>query len=302
MRIVIAGATGFIGRHLTRSLLEKGNQVVALARNPERARAILAPGAICRPWPKPDSPDWQEIISDAEVIINLAGENIAGRPWTPRVRTALLASRIDSTRNICAAMQNWSQKPVLLLQASAIGFYGDRGGELVDENAATGRGFLAELVQKWEEASLPVTTMGHRRILLRTGVVLDRSGGMLAKLYWPYRLYLGAIPGTGRQWLSWISLPDLIQAFEFLIRTDNLTGIFNLCAPEPVPMAIFCRTLARALHRPVWLKIPAQALTLFLGQMAKETLLISQRIAPKRLLEAGFVFQHPTVDQIGKIL
>lgn len=302
MRIIIAGATGFIGRNLSRFLLEKNYQIVALVRDPGRAHAILGPRVICLPWSRPDSPDWQEMLSGANVIINLVGENIAGKPWTSKVRQSLLTSRLDSVRTICTAIQKASQKPALLIQASAIGFYGNQGDRIIDESASVGQGYLADLVQKWEAASLPIAALGLRRIVLRTGVVLDRGGGMVAKLYWPYRLFLGAIPGSGRQWLSWITMPDLAQAIEFFIRNDHLDGVFNLCSPEPVPMAQFCRTFARALHRPVWLHLPAPALSAILGQMARETLLTSQRIAPKRLLDAGFIFQYPKIDAIGKIL
>jgi uncharacterized protein (TIGR01777 family) len=289
MNIVVAGGTGFIGEPLVRGLLGRGD-VAVLTRNPSHVRAGRAV-----PWSGGGEGDWTREIAEADVVINLAGENIAGGRWTDRRKQALVASRLDATRALVGAMER-APRERTFLSASAVGYYGDRGDEMLDESAKPGSGFLAELTTRWEDAAHQADPMA-RVVILRFGVVLGREGGALAKMLLPFKLGLGGPIGSGRQWMSWIDRHDVLRMIEWAIDAKNARGVYNATAPEPVRNREFVTELGRALHRPAFLPAPAFAMKLVFGKMAEEALLGGQRVMPKRAMEEGFCFERRTLLQ-----
>lgn len=289
MKIVVSGGSGFVGEPLVRRLLARGDDVAVLTRDPSRVRAG-------RPleWHPPQQGPWSAEVAAADAVINLAGENIGEGRWTEERKRRLTSSRLDATNAIIDAMKSGA-KAQTLVNASAIGYYGDRGEETLDENAPRGQGFLAELVEKWEAAAQQAPPSA-RLAILRFGVVLDKSGGALAKLLLPFRLGIGGPVGSGRQWMSWVDRADVLRAIEWAIDTPSTRGVYNVTAPEPARNRDFGRALGRALHRPAIMPAPGFALRLLLGQMADEALLASQRVLPQRLEREGFRFETQTLD------
>lgn len=289
MRIAIAGGTGFIGEPLARRL-SRDNDVAILTRNPSRVRA--GRGVM---WNPPEQDVWADVVAAADVVINLAGENI-GQRWTNERKARLVASRLDSTSALIEAIKSAPPRKRTFISASAIGYYGSRGDETLDEASSRGSGFLADLVAKWEGAAQPAESVA-RLVVVRFGVVLDAHGGALAKMLPPFRFGLGGPIGNGRQWMSWIDRDDVIRVIEWAISHDDVSGVYNAAAPEPVRNRDFTRALGRALHRPAIIPVPAFALRLMFGEMASGTVLPSQRVVPARLLAESFTFQYPTIDE-----
>ncbi len=219
--------------------------------------------------------------------MNLAGDNIGSGRWTAGKKRAIRESRIDAGRAVTAAVSAARAKPEIVLQASAIGWYGDRGDEKLAEDSARGEGFLPSVAREWEDSTAEVEDLGVRRVIVRTGVVLGR-GGMLERAVFPFRLFAGGIPGGGRPWFSWIHLRDAVRAIRFVIERKDASGVYNLTSPAPVRAAEFYRRLGGTLHRPVWMPVPAFALKIAFGEMARELMLSGQLVLPERLLEAGF--------------
>jgi uncharacterized protein (TIGR01777 family) len=293
-RIVIAGGTGLIGRALAARLAASGREVVLLSRSASAGPDDPALPAGCRlaRWDGRTAEGWLDLASGAAAIVNLAGESIAGERWTAARKARILSSRQQATAAVAAAIAQAKSPPRLLLQASAVGYYGDRADELLAEDAAAGGGFLGETARAWEAASAEVDKVGVRRVIARTGVVLAREGGAFPRMALPFRLGAGAILGSGRQWMPWIHLADEIAALEFVIGNEAVRGAVNLAAPAPATQAEFARELARTLHRPLLARAPAWVLRAALGEMA-DLVLASQRVVPQRLLEAGFRFRFP---------
>lgn len=293
-RIVIPGGTGLIGRALAAALVARGEDVVVLSRRPV-ADLRLPPGVRGVLWDGRTSAGWLEEADGAAAIVNLAGESIAGGRWTADRKRRIVESRVDATGAVIEAIERAKRRPRALLQASAVGFYGDRGGEALDESSGPGAGFLAETTAAWERASEAAESLGARRVLLRTGLVLALDGGALAAMVRPFRFGLGARLGSGAQWMPWIHVDDEVAAIEFLLREESARGAFNLCAPAPVTNTEFTRLLARTLRRPAFAAAPAVALRALLGEMAV-LVLGGQRLMPRRLLEAGYRFRFPKLD------
>ncbi len=287
MRIFITGGTGFIGRHLCREWLAAGHEIRVLSRQrPEQVTALCgAVRAVQR----------LEKMGEPEVVVNLAGEPILGPRWTARRKAAIRESRVTLTGRLVSHLAMLESPPRVLLSGSAVGYYGDRGDQVLTESAPPGRGFGAELCVAWEEAALEAERLGVRVCLLRTGPVLGAGGGMLARMLPAFRLGLGGPLGSGRQWLAWIHLQDHLAAIRYLEEHETLEGPFNLVAPEPVTNRELVRTLGAVLGRPALLPAPAFALRWLLGEQA-EILLASQRAVPQRLLEAGFNFAYPRLE------
>lgn len=290
-KIIVAGGSGFIGEPLVRRLLTRGDDVAVLTRNPSKVHAG-------RPvkW-DPSSPgSWIDDVAGADVIINLAGENVGGGRWTEARKNRIMESRVTATRALVDAMARKPSQTRTLINASAIGYYGDRGDAQLDENSTPGNGFLTEVTQRWEE--LARTAGGVARVvILRFGIVLAADGGALAKLLLPFRLGAGGPMGTGRQWMSWIDREDVLRMIEWSIDHESAHGPYNATAPTPVTNRDFAHALGRALHRPAILPTPAIALRLALGsEMANEMLLGGQRVIPKRAAEEGFKFAYPNLD------
>ena len=280
MKVLLTGASGFIGSALCAALRQRGDTPVVLSRG--------SPGPL-RWGPAVGHID-ANAFSDADAVVHLAGRRIQP-PFTARLRKEILDSRVDGTHLVAAAVAR--HRPTVFISGSAIGFYGDRGDEELTESSTAGTGFLADVVQAWEEAARPTTEAGVRTVLLRTGLVLDRSGGLLPAMSLPIRLGLAGPMGGGQQWWSWISLEDEVRAILHCMDTE-LSGPVNLTAPGSVTNAEFFKILARKLRRPAVIPLPAFALRLALGRFAADDLILaSQRVSPRALLESGFKFTHP---------
>jgi len=304
MRVIISGGTGLVGRELARSLAEDGQEVIVLSRSPARAAKKLPAGVRAVAWDARSSKGWGELVEGAGAVVNLAGESLAGgsftelvtRRWTAAQRERILLSRVRAGEAITQALVEARVKPPVLIQASAVGYYGSRGDEVLTEEAGPGSDFTAGVCRAWEASTQPVEELGVRRAVVRTaGSVLSLEGGSFPFMLLPYRLFAGGPLGSGRQWFSWIHIRDEARAIRFLIENPQAGGAFNLCAPEPLSNREFGRVLGKVLGRPSWLPVPAFALRLLFGAKA-EILLASQRQVPKRLQELGFRWQFPQVE------
>jgi uncharacterized protein (TIGR01777 family) len=290
--ILLSGASGMLGTALRQALAGRGSSIVQLVRRDPSAADELRWDPSARK-PVADS----QPLEGVRAAIHLSGASVAGHRWTDAYKREMVASRVKSTQTLASVLSSLRQPPAALITASAAGFYGDRGNERLDERSSPGSGFLADLCRDWEAASQPAVVAGIRVVHPRLGVVLGAQAGALARMLPLFRLGLGGPLGSGRQWMSWISLQDAVAALLFLIDTPALTGPFNLTAPEPVTNSEFTQALSRAVHRPAVLPAPAFALRLAFGQMADEALLASARVYPARLIRAGFRFAHPTVAE-----
>jgi hypothetical protein len=288
MRAVIAGGSGFIGRELTKKMLASGYTLTILSRAPRESGDARLRYAL---WDGTRQGDWARALDGADALVNLAGADIAGQRWTPRYKDVLLRSRIEPTLALTKAVEAAGVKPGVVIQASAVGYYGNVG-EPSDETAPRGEGFLAGLAQAWEEAGAGVEAAGVRRCLVRSGLVLG-AGGVLARLLPAFRLYAGAVFGSGLQGFPWIHLVDEVRAMIFLAQNPSAAGPYNLTAPDSVDLYTFCAALGERLNRPVHFRVPAFALRALLGDLARELLLSGSFAKPARLLEAGFAFRFP---------
>jgi uncharacterized protein (TIGR01777 family) len=289
MKIVVAGGSGFVGEPLVRRLLARGGEVVVLTRNASHVRAGRAVE-----WDARSQGPWAEEAASADVVINLAGENIGEGRWTAERKKRLIASRLDATHAIVEALRRKPASPRTMIQASAVGFYGNRGDEPLDEQSARGEGFLSELVERWEGAAREAEPLA-RLVVLRFGVVLG-DGGALKKMLLPFRFGAGGPVGNGAQWMSWIDRDDALGLIEWAIDRDAARGTYNATSPQPVRNRDFARAAGRALHRPSWIPAPAFALRLAFGEMAEEVLLGGQRVVPRRAEAEGFRFEQPALD------
>ncbi|EKP95665.1 TIGR01777 family oxidoreductase [Thermaerobacter subterraneus] len=315
MRVVISGGTGLIGSALARRLRALGHEVVILTRGATGGPTGTAAGAAAGEgadggggllrylsWtakpvaPGDPRPGWWEAVAGAGAVVNLAGESIAAGRWTPRQKERIRESRIQATRALVQAIEAAEPRPAVLVSGSAVGYYGPRGDEVIDEEAPPGDDFLSRVCVDWEAEARKAGAAGVRVVLVRTGLVLAREGGALPRLVLPFRLGAGGPLGHGRQWVPWIHLDDLVALLVFLIETPGLEGPFNGTAPEPVTSRDLARALGRVLRRPSWLPAPAFALRLALGEMADALLLSGQRAVPRRAREAGFRFRFPEVE------
>ncbi len=290
MKIVIAGGSGFVGEPLVRRLAARGDEIVVLSRNPSKVHAGRGVA-----WDGRSAGAWTAEIDAADAVINLAGENIGEGRWTDERKRRLVSSRLDATNAIVNALAKAPAKKRTLINASAVGYYGFESDQEVDESAAKGRGFLADLVERWESAAKPAETLA-RLVILRFGVVLGPDGGALAKMKLPFQLGAGGPVGNGYQWFSWIDREDLLHAIEWALDNDRVRGTYNVTSPNPVRNRDFAKTLGRVMHRPSLLPAPAFALRLAFGQMADEALLGGQRVVPRRAVHEGFIFQFADLE------
>jgi uncharacterized protein (TIGR01777 family) len=282
--VLVTGASGFVGRHLCASLAAQGVQIIALQH---RTVAAATPGV--RVVQTLDAlPDDLQL----DAIVNLAGAPILRTPWTASRRRLLLSSRLDTTASVVKLISRLQQRPQVLLSASAVGYYGVRGDEPLDESATGQAIFQSELCQRWEQAALPVGELGVRVVLLRFGVVLGTDGGALPPQVLPARLGVAAVLGSGRQGMPWIHIDDAVGIIELALRTPLLRGALNLVAPGHVTQRQFQRVLTQVLQRPLWLRVPAWPVRLLLGEMT-QLLLDGQHVVPKKCLEQGYAFRHP---------
>jgi uncharacterized protein (TIGR01777 family) len=288
MNITITGATGFIGRRLVRELLQAGHNLHALGR---KRSADLPSGVRFSEWNSVTAEPPPESVATTDAIVHLAGESVAQR-WTSEAKQRIRNSRVDGTRNLINALSKQSHRPQVLACASAIGYYGSRGDEVLSETSSPGRDFLAQVVVDWEQSAGKGQTLGIRVVALRFGVVLGKEGGALAKMLPPFRLGLGGRLASGDQWMSWIHIDDVIGLIRFTLENAGFGGPVNATAPQPVTNAEFTKELATALHRPAVFPVPRAGLRLLFGEMA-EVILASQRVVPEAAQSAGFQFQYP---------
>jgi uncharacterized protein (TIGR01777 family) len=285
-RVLLTGASGMIGSALLPTLKAGGARIARLAR-PGSPRGEADEESIFWDPAKPISPD---TVSGFDAVIHLAGENIAAR-WTAEKKDRLRASRIVTTSHLAQALAQARSKPAVFLSASAIGYYGDRGNETVNEGSAVGTGFAADLARDWEAGTAAAIEAGIRTVKMRIGIVMSAKGGALAKMLPAFRLGAGGRIGSGQQYMSWIDLQDVVGAIHHLLRTDLLSGPVNLAAPKPVTNAEFTKTLASVLSRPAIFPVPAFAVRLAFGEMGDELLLRGQRVEPARLISSGYSFR-----------
>src|SRR5690242_10746750 len=288
MKVAITGASGLIGSALARSLREHGHEVVALVRRP------VAPGAN-EIQSDPNGPPHMATFSGHDAVVHLAGESVAAGRWNARRKSRIVNRRVAGTQWVAASIARANPKPRVFISSSATGYYGDRGDELLTEMSPSGSGFLADTCRRWEAAAQPAAAV-TRLVVLRTGIVLSREGGALAKMLAPFKLGLGGRIGSGKQWMSWITLDDLVGLVEHSLATESLHGPVNGVAPKPVSNEEFTRTLGRVLHRPTIFPMPAFAARAAFGEMGQELLRAGQRVQPAAALASGFHFRYPELQ------
>lgn len=296
MRIIITGGTGLIGKALCPLLLADGHLVTVLSRNPDATRDMPR-GVRVEEWDGKTPQGWSQLVNGADAIINLAGAGIADRPWTAQRKQLLRESRIHAGLAIQKAIQQAVQKPKVLIQSSAVGYYGAHNDdELITEAAAPGQDFLAKVCFDWEMSTAPVSKMGVRRPVIRTGVVLSKEGGALPKMLLPFKFFAGGPIGSGKQWLPWIHITDQVRAIKFLLDHPSADGPFNLAAPNPVNNKQFGEILGAIMRRPAFMPTPGVAMKAIFGEMST-VLLDGQRVVPQRLEELGFAFTYSTLRE-----
>jgi uncharacterized protein len=299
MKLLISGSTGLVGAALLDSLRQQGHEVFRLVRPSTRnhpAGGARSPGPASLVW-DPIAGTLDPAATGADAIVHLAGASIAEGRWTASRKRLLADSRVAATRHLVASLAQLSQPPKVFIAASAVGFYGDRGDEELTESSASGHDFLADLCRAWEAESARAAAFGARVVILRFGVILAKHGGALPRMVLPFRLGVGGRIGSGRQWMSWVALEDVVEIIEFAIRTGSLSGPVNVVAPNPARNSDFAVALGRALHRPAFLPTPAFALRIALGDMADALLFSSQRVSARKLQEFRYPFMHQALEQ-----
>jgi len=289
VRVLVSGAGGLIGTALTRSLASDGHTVTRLVRTRPRDPLEFR-------WDPLSGLIDPAAFAGCEAVIHLAGSSLAAGRWTAARRAEILTSRSAGTQLVASAITRADPPPAVLISASAVGYYGDRGDQALDEESAPGTGFLAEVARAWEAETVPAAQAGTRVVLLRLGLVLDRREGALPRLVLPFRFGLGGPIGSGRQWVSWITLDDAVRVTRFALTCNELRGAVNAVSTQPVRQRDLAAAIGRILGRPALVPLPAWVVRLAFGQMGEELLLAGQRVLPRRLGELGFTFQHPGID------
>ncbi len=285
MRVAITGATGLIGQALESRLAGQGHEVLCIVRRPARTNDLL--------WDTVQGLAQPERLENCQAVVHLAGENVADGRWTEEKKARIRDSRVQGTTSLCRSLAQLKTPPAVLVSGSAIGFYGNRGEEVLTEDSPAGNGFFPELCQQWEASTQLAEDKGIRVAHLRIGIVLSETGGALGKMLTPFKFGLGGKIGDGAQYMSWIALEDLLAAIEHIIAHREMRGPVNGTAPNPVTNNDFTERLGQALHRPTIFSVPAFAARLAFGEMADEALLAGARVMPTRLLASGFQFKYP---------
>ena len=295
MDIAISGSRGLVATALIPRLKDDGHKIIRLVREQARESEVL--------W-NPAAGEFRYAeLEGVDAVVHLAGESIAGGRWSQQKKKRIRDSRVEGTRMLCEGLLKLELPPKALLCASAVGYYGDRGDEVLDEDSSPGSGFLASVARQWEEATQPVVNAGMRVVHLRFGMILSPQGGALEKMLTPFKLGMGGVIGSGRQYWSWVSIDDVVNAMRFALFHESLSGPANVVAPESVTNRVFTKALGKILSRPTILPMPAFAAQLALGEMADALLLASTRVVPKRLAHAGYEFDHQTLtDALRHVL
>lgn len=296
MRIIIAGGSGMIGKRLGTDLAGSGHEVIGLSRYPERASDALQSGMRLEKWDGKSAAGWGHLADGADVLINLAGENIGAGRWTAKRKNEIISSRVNSGGAIVEAVRLARQKPGLVIQSSGVDYYGVHGAEPIDESYPAGDAFLSEVCTQWEGATREVEDFRVRRVVYRGAVVLTLDGGAFPRILLPFKLFAGGPLGSGSQWFSWIHMDDQIAALRWIIDNPSASGVYNFAAPDPIQNKVLARTIGKVMRRPAFFAVPAFAIRLLFGEMAI-TVLGGQRVLPGRLEQEGFRFQYPKIEQ-----
>ena len=286
MKVLITGASGLVGTELQKSFAAKGYEMLLASRSESKDERHVQ-------WSVEEGFAEPEKLEGIDVVVHLAGENVSGFRWTDEKKKAIRDSRVLGTRNVIDAISKLKDKPKVFVASSAIGFYGERGDEEVTESSAAGDNFLAEVSKAWESESRRAEDAGIRTVLLRTGIVLSKDGGALGTMLTPFKLGVGGVVGSGKQWMSWISMEDEIAVINYVIENENIRGAVNAVSPNPVTNHDFTKTLGEVLYRPTFLPLPEFAVSMVFGEMGDALLLASTKVMPKRLTDAGFEFKYP---------
>jgi len=300
MKAVITGGSGLIGQALTKELTKNGYEVVILSRNPERTGAKLADAEVVH-WDGRTQGDWVKHVNGADAVINLAGASIAGdnvlkMRWTAKRKTQIHRSRMDAGKAITEAIQSVENKPGILVQSSAVGIYGPLDDEIVDENHPLPDDYLANVCRDWENSTKGVEDMGIRRVVIRTGLVFSKEGGIFPLLRLPFSLFVGGPLGSGKQYVSWIHIDDAAGAIRHLIKQDHAAGTYNLTSPGPVSNKTFSQEMGKSMRRPALLPVPSFTMKIALGEVSTLAL-DGQRVVPARLIKSGYKFKHETLNE-----
>lgn len=297
MKIIITGGTGLIGKALCAEFATDGHDVTVLSRNPEKAQRKMASGTKLEKWDAKTANGWGYLADGADAIINLAGAGIADKRWTPSRKEAIYQSRLDAGQAVVEAVKAATNKPSVVIQSSAVGYYGvDNGDNVLTENSGPGSDYLAQVCFDWEASTSALDAMGVRRPVIRTGIVLSNDGGAWPKIKLPFLLFAGGPLGSGKQWYPWIHIDDEIRAIKFLLENAEANGVFNLSAPEPVTNKQLAKTTGRVMGRPGFVPAPGAAMKIALGEMAT-IVLDGQRAVPHKLEELGFSFEYPYIEE-----
>ncbi len=292
MHVLITGGTGLIGSALANSLIDSNNDVTILTRFPDRRQSFTSEDVRIEKWDGETETGWGHLVADVDAIVNLAGAGIAEGRWTPARKEQIRESRVKAGQALLSAIRNAEAVPKVVVQASAVGYYGPGDDQIMTEEASPGTDFLARVCVDWESSTETVESMGVRRVVIRTGVVLSPLGGALPRMTLPFRLFAGGTLGSGRQYFPWIHIDDEVAAIRFLLENEEASGPFNLAAPNPPTNREFVRYIGKAMGRPSLLPTPSFALRTLFGEMST-VLLDGQRAVPFRLKEAGFKFNYP---------
>jgi len=288
MKVLITGATGLVGTALQKSLREQGHALLLASRNePKNAEQIQ--------WSIENGFSESERLEGVDAVVHLAGESVSGLRWTDEKKKAIRDSRVRGTRNVVNALSKLKDRPKVLVAASAIGFYGERADEELTESSAAGDTFLAEVSREWEGEARRAEDAGIRTVLLRTGIVLSKNGGALGTMLLPFKFGVGGVVGSGQQWMSWISMDDHVAVINYAMQNENIRGAVNSVSPNPVTNEEFTKAMGDVLYRPTFLPLPEFVVSMALGEMGDALLLTSERVVPKRLLDAGFEFKYPEI-------
>lgn len=290
MKVLITGASGLVGKELQRSLAAKGwDMLLATRKAPEAENEVQ--------WDIETGFAEPERLEGIDAVVHLAGESVSGLRWNDEKKKAIRDSRVLGTRSVVNAISKLEKKPKVMVSASAVGFYGERGDEDLTESSTAGDNFLADVATAWEAEARRAEDAGIRTVLLRTGVVLSKEGGVLGTLLLPFKLGVGGVVGSGKQWISWISMDDHIAVINFVIENENIRGAINSVAPHPVTNEEFTKTLGEVLYRPTILPLPEFAVSMVFGEMGDALLLASTKVLPRRLGESAFEFKYPTLQE-----
>jgi uncharacterized protein (TIGR01777 family) len=294
MNILIAGGTGYIGREITKKLLADGHEITILTRDKERASDIFINSVKFASWTDIKTNPLNIIFYHFDCIINLSGEPIAAKKWSNKTKEKIMSSRIKATKKIVFSLKQKTLSAKVLINASAIGYYGPHGDEVLNENAGNGDDFLSKVCRRWEAAAMEAEQYGVRVVMIRTGVVIG-SEGALQRMIKPFRFFAGGTIGSGKQYVSWIHISDLVKIYLFAAHNNQISGPVNATAPNPVSMLLFTQTLAKILRKPAFLKIPAFFLKAIYGEMSN-VLLNGQNVIPSVLVKSGFLFDFSSLD------